>query len=195
MKKTLIYLHGFLSSGNAVKACIFREFLSRTYPDVELLSPDIDNNPLKAYASIKDFLKDKNTPSGVVGSSLGGFWARMLARELNIPGVLLNPVVRADRLVEERLGQHMNSATGEVFTLTEDTVAGIRGAEDEHDEKDIRLLRVYLGTMDEVLDYKLAQGFFAGCDIRLLEGETHRVLGFESLCPEIAEYLLGFENI
>ncbi len=191
MNETLIYLHGFLSGGNAVKACIFRDYLKSSYPDVELLSPNIDNDPLKAFESIKDFLKDKNKPSGVVGSSLGGFWARMLARDLDIPAVLLNPVVRADKLLESRLGRHVNNSTGEVFTLTEETVAGIHGAEAERDDKDVRLLRVYLGTSDEVLDHTVAQQFFAGCDIRLLHGETHRIFGFADLCPEIASYLLG----
>ena len=191
MNETLIYLHGFLSAGNAVKAQTFRRYLAEAYPDVQLLSPDIDNDPLKSFDSILDFLRDKPRPAGIVGSSFGGFWSRMLARKLDVPAVLLNPVVRADRLVSERLGKHTNTFTGAVFYLTEDTVKGIRGVEAEPDELDRKLLRIYLGTADEVLDHRVAEKFFAGCDVRMLQGETHRVLGFEKLCPEIARYLLG----
>ncbi len=191
MTSAIIYLHGFLSAGNAVKARTFRSFMEQTRPEVTVLSPDIDNDPLKAFGSVMDYLKDKPRPQGVIGSSLGGFWARMLARELQIPGVLLNPVVHADSLIRERLGEYQNPATGVRFCLTEDTVRGICGAEADADELDRRLLRVYLGTADEVLDHRVALDFFKGCDVRLLPGETHRLFGFEALCPEIADYLLS----
>ncbi len=190
MKQSLIYLHGFLSASNAKKSGIFRQYLSKCYPEVELYCPTIDNDPLKAYDSIKEFLSDKLSPSGVIGSSLGGFWARLLARDLNIPAVLLNPVVHPDILIKNWLGEHTNPNTGVVFTLDENTIAGIKTVEPKVDELDRRLLKIYLGTADEVLDYKVALNFFKDCDIKLLHNENHRVFGFADLCPEIANYLL-----
>lgn len=90
---TFVYLHGFMSAGKSKKAEDFRKFLGESHPDCRFLAPDIPDDPVRAYRFVTDLLDGIGDDlTGLIGSSLGGFWARVFrgaplgARSAHQPG-------------------------------------------------------------------------------------------------------------
>lgn len=86
----LIYLHGYGSSGLSSKARHYQKLLGRE----QVYAPSLPADSRLALDSLQQlipFLSDR--PLGLIGSSLGGFWAVYLAERFNLPAVLLNPAI------------------------------------------------------------------------------------------------------
>src|SRR5699024_6301091 len=76
---TLLYLHGFSSSPRSTKAEQMRQYLAEHRPDIRFICPQLAATPAAAWeqiAAIADAIEGK---FGVVGSSLGGFFATRVA--------------------------------------------------------------------------------------------------------------------
>src|SRR6185436_14524309 len=78
----LVYLHGFNSGGGSVKARWLREHL----PEINVLSPTYPAHDAdKAPAALREYFAElrrrypRDRKLLLVGSSMGGFWARYLA--------------------------------------------------------------------------------------------------------------------
>lgn len=68
----ILYLHGFNSSPQSAKAQGFKQWLSVTHPDIELLVPQLPPYPQQAAQLIEKLVKDNaNDKLGLIGSSLG----------------------------------------------------------------------------------------------------------------------------
>ena len=126
---TLIYLHGFLSSGGSAKANQLAVYLAAERPDIHYLRPTLPDTPREAWAAVCDCIKAwlAHGPVGLIGSSLGGFWATCAAEQFSLPAVVVNPAVHPQLLLEHFLGEQTNPYTGQRFTLV-----AIDGAGDPH---------------------------------------------------------------
>ncbi len=185
---SIVYLHGFRSSGNCRKSQILADYLSSN-SNLSFISPDIADEPGKSYQSIKKSLQGRNDITGIVGSSLGGFWARVLSRELNVPAVLLNPVVDVQKLLLTMAGSYTNPYTGFKFVIHPEDGAALAHLEKPADELDSNLLHIYLGAQDNILDYHRTEDWFNGCFIRVIPDGDHYLLdSFLDLCPEIINF-------
>jgi len=89
--KTLLYLHGFLSSPASVKVNALRAGCGDR---AEVIAPDLNQEPAAADQTIRRTLR-KLLANGesvtVIGSSLGGFFAARAAAEFGLRAVLFNP--------------------------------------------------------------------------------------------------------
>lgn len=81
------YLHGLESNNIGQK----NDWL-RTVSEV--FDPLIDYRKPNVYREIKKSIIDFN-PNLIIGSSMGGYFAYLLARELNIQAVLFNPALHS----------------------------------------------------------------------------------------------------
>ncbi len=81
--KKIVYLHGFASSGQngTVKA------MKLLLPSAEIIAPDIPVEPCEAISMIKDICQ-KESPSLIIGASMGGMYAEMLR---GYDRILVNP--------------------------------------------------------------------------------------------------------
>ena len=188
---TFVYLHGFMSAGKSKKAEDFRKFLGESHPDCRFLAPDIPDDPVRAYRFVTDLLDGIGDDlTGLIGSSLGGFWARVSAERLSVPAVLINPVVNPAPLLVNFLGSHKNPYTGNEFVIEKEHAAflsSLAGSRNEVSRPELFLL--ILGTGDEVLDYTMSESYFRKSEKIIVPGGSHRLPEFGHLTGKAFSFL------
>ena len=191
---TLIYLHGFLSSPLSAKAVLTRDYLSRNYPAIELCVPLLPDYPEQALAAADAAVREALTVGrvGLIGSSMGGYFATILAERHDLRAVLVNPSARPHRRIPLMYGEQRNPYTGHRFTLDESHSRWLENTLPASISPD----RYWLLTQmdDEVLDYREAVEFYAGCRQTIEPGGNHQFPGFERYLPEIVEFLSGKDS-
>ena len=86
----IIYIHGLNSDHTAEKGKILDEYCQQHHPQIKVHRPNLNMSPAKVEALLKDLIaQDEQT--GLVGSSLGGYFATLLANQTGKKAVLLNP--------------------------------------------------------------------------------------------------------
>ncbi len=184
----IVYLHGFNSGGTSGKATWLRQNL----PDLTVLSPTYPtHDPDKAPVFLRNYVlrvqaehpQDKKLL--LIGSSLGGFWARHLAAELNASMVLINPGIHPDVDLLDVVGSNVNEATGECYVLTEAQVKAFARVKLPRCDPKIPTL-LLLDEGDELLDYRVAQAYYRGCArIIVHPSGSHRFDHMVEALPEI----------
>ncbi len=193
MPPLLIYLHGFLSSPAAQKAQELQEYLHQhAHLAVDFLAPAIAAYPAQAIAELQQCIRDEQQQGrqsiGLVGSSLGGFYARCLVEAFQLRAVLINPAVQPYQLLRQRLGEHENPYSGEPFCLTEQHMLDLKSLEPlslQHPEHYL----VMLQTGDEVLDYRAAQQHYRHSPQIVEAGGNHRFADFKKHIPDVLQFL------
>jgi len=181
----IIYLHGFCSSPASWKSRLFAELMAERGQQAQFVCPQLSPVPDLAVAAVSQLIESASGPVTLIGSSLGGHYANHLAEKHGLNAVLINPAV-VDRLdVDKFLGEHSNFHSGERFTFTEEHAAQLRAQVSQPTPERYWLL---LETGDEVLDYRQAQGFYAGCRQTVLQGGDHGFGSFPGFMPQILEF-------
>jgi predicted esterase YcpF (UPF0227 family) len=184
----IVYLHGFNSSGGSAKAAWLREHL----PDVRVLSPTYPAHVADAAAKIlRDYFARVRVEHPqdrrllLVGSSMGGFWARYLAPELGAGMVLINPAMHPETDLLNLVGVNKNLATGEEYVLTAEQVKGLARYVVPKCDPNVPTL-VLLDEADEILDYREAEAFYRECGrVIVYPGGSHQFDHLDQALPEI----------
>lgn len=191
MNPTLVYLHGFRSSPQSVKARLFIEKVAALPATARpaLHVPGLSAEPKLAIDSVASWIEQNvaspATALTLVGSSLGGYYATHLAERFGARAVLINPAIRPYDDLAQYVGTQTNLYTGEAFEVVEAHFAQLR---------DLRIARItrperYLllvRTGDEVLDWREACAFYGGAYQYVLGGGDH---GWAEFGPEIPAVL------
>lgn len=100
----IVYIHGLDSNPNAEKAQKLKDFCAKYFPQIKVVAPDLNRSPNESIALIQEIIaKDPNT--GLVGSSLGGFYGNILANLTGKKTVLLNPSVHSGTSLKRFFGE------------------------------------------------------------------------------------------
>lgn len=92
----VLYIHGFASAGSTGSATQLR---SHFYPKgVQVLSPDVPVEPLRAIAFLHDYVQE-HKPNLIVATSMGAMYAEQLH---GIRRILVNPSFHMARLLTFR---------------------------------------------------------------------------------------------
>ena len=156
----IIYLHGFKSSSRSIKGNLLRDYCAQHHPEIRVHLPDLNMHPKLALEEVSKLLN--RLPDAVLaGSSMGGFYAHVLAQQHDLPAVLINPAMRPWILFRE-----LFSAEQFPFKVTDewsldqaqlDYLASIAPASVQDTGKFLLLLQ----QGDEVLDYREAQRYYS----------------------------------
>jgi uncharacterized protein len=126
---------------------------------------------------------------GVIGSSLGGFYATCVAQATGCRAVLLNPAVDPARDLAGYIGEQAAwHDPGEKFFFEPQFVDELRALDAGPLHEPEKFFAV-IAKGDEVLDWREMAARYAGCRIRLLEGSDHALSGFDSQIDEVFSFL------
>lgn len=189
-----LYLHGFLSSPQSLKAQQLLRFYEAHLTPQQLAVPTLPFAPAEAIGQARTELKhlqQRFEQVYIIGSSLGGFYATHLAETEGVPAVLVNPAVRPFDLFEHYLGPNTHYYSGEVHELTHEHIGQLRAlgcAQIQHPERLLLLLQ----TGDETLDYRLAAELYRRCPAWLEGGGNHSFEHFIERMPMLLAFAARF---
>ena len=189
MAGSLLYLHGFLSSPQSAKACETLEYLQQHHPKVRFVAPQLSGIPSKAWQQAQDAMNGvKEDIIGIIGSSMGGFLATLLAEKYQCKASIVNPAVAPHILFPDYLGQHVNPYTQETFELTAEHIRLVEKLVVSRLEQPDNY-QVFLQTADEVLDYRLAAKLYAQSNLHVVQGGDHAYQNFASELPKVMRFM------
>jgi len=186
----LLYLHGFRSSPQSTKSRKVAAWMREHHPEVTWWCPQLPPSPAAAMKLLADGTAGWPAASmGVMGSSLGGFYATCIAERMGCRAVLLNPAVFPARDLAKHIGEHTAwHDPGERFFFEPGYVDELRAMETAAITRPERYFAV-IAKGDEVLDWREMTGRYPGAHLKLLEGGDHALSGFDNDLPETLAFL------
>jgi len=189
----LLYLHGFRSSPRSAKAQRLAAWMAAQRPDVHWWCPQLPPSPRAALALLQEGTAAwPADASAVVGSSLGGFYATVLAET---PGRrawrvgLVNPAVDPARDLAAHLGEQAAwHDPAERFFFDPAFVDELRAMVPAALSERARYLPL-IATGDEVLDWREMAARYAGEPLRVVPGSDHALSDFDDHLPLLLRHL------
>ncbi|MFU8925795.1 YqiA/YcfP family alpha/beta fold hydrolase [Acinetobacter puyangensis] len=178
MSKNIFFIHGFASIGRGVKSLQLKEIF-----DDHVYTPDLSHQPLQDVQMLSQLVEQQQIKT-VIGSSLGGFYALLLALKYPVNLILINPALQSPMTLQKYIGTVQRS-DGQTFEWRERQIDELtrllKQIQPENLQKlDKSSVLVLLATHDEVLDYRIAAQLLQGANILLDEKADHR---FANLQP------------
>ncbi|MFT3956927.1 MAG: YqiA/YcfP family alpha/beta fold hydrolase [Piscinibacter sp.] len=186
----LLYLHGFRSSPQSAKARRMAEWVRTQRPDLHWWCPQLPPSPREAMTLVFEAVDAwPAAQTAVIGSSLGGFYASVVAERLGCPAVLLNPAVHPARDLAKYIGEQTSWHDPEQhFFFRAEFVDELRALAPAALTRPERYFAV-IAKGDEVLDWREMAERCAGARIKLLEGGDHALSDFDAHLAEIVDFL------
>ena len=166
----ILYLHGFASCGEGNKSLLLKSYFGAD----NVIAPDLPPSPIEAIALIEEILGSVEI-DGLIGSSLGGYYATIMAEKYRMKAILLNPSTQPWETLAAYTGWQKRFCDEEVFEFKPVYLEQLKMLQTAPDKGRYLLL---LQSEDEVLDYTKAQSFYNTHKIIVEYGGNHR---FENL--------------
>jgi len=186
----LLYLHGFRSSPQSFKAQRMAQVVNALPKPPQWWCPQLPPSPAQAMAMVHEGVAHWPVQRmAILGSSLGGFYAHVLARQLGCPVVLLNPAVHPARDLSGYIGEHPawhDPAQRIHFDASFiDELRALEATPSLHTPPTLAVI----ATGDEVLNWREMQAAYGYDRLRLIEGSDHAISDFDAHLPEILGFL------
>jgi len=189
----LLYLHGFRSSPLSTKARRMAQViddLNAHGATITWLCPQLPPSPALAMQQLQEEIRDWPVDRmAVIGSSLGGFYATVLAEATGCRAVLLNPAVDPARDLARHIGEHASwHDPAERFFFLPEYVDELRAMQPAVITSPARYFTL-IATGDEVLDWREMRARYAGSPGVLIEGSDHALSDFDRHLPALLDFL------
>ena len=186
----LLYLHGFRSSPQSAKARRMAALVAAGHPGVVWWCPQLPPSPREAMEMVARGIAGwPKATMGVVGSSLGGFYATHVAETTGCRAVLLNPAVNPARDLSRHIGEQTAwHDPAQRFFFEPRFVDELRALEHGPVARPANYFAV-IAKGDEVLDWREMTGRYPGARIKLLEGGDHALSDFDADTAEVLAFL------
>lgn len=186
----LLYLHGFRSSPQSFKAQRLLGWLREQRPAVQVWCPQLPPSPREAMAMLTEGTAGwPAAGSAVLGSSLGGFYATVVAERAGWPAVLMNPAVDPARDLAAYIGEQTAfHDPAQHFFFRAEFVDELRALTPSAITRRERYFPV-IAKGDELLSWHEMAARYAGEPMRLIEGSDHALSDFDDHLPHILRFL------
>lgn len=186
----LLYIHGFLSSPLSYKAVQVKEWLQAHRDDIHYHCPSLTPYPAKTRQTLEALVENLQPEiTGVIGSSLGGYWATWLVEKYDLPAVLINPAVKPSMLKQDYVNVELrNYHTEDSYRLTDSHLQELLAVDIKHIKRS-KNYWLMVQTGDETLDYRLAVEKYADCRQLVEDGGDHSFQGFERRIKASVDFL------
>jgi predicted esterase YcpF (UPF0227 family) len=186
----LLYLHGFRSSPQSFKAQRLQSWLARHRPDVRWWCPQLPPSPRESMALVREGTAGwPAATSAVLGSSLGGFYATVVAEATGWPAVVMNPAVHPARDLAGYVGEvSAFHAPEQRFDFRAAYIDELRAMTPGPITRPVRYLAIF-AKGDELLDWREMTARYPGVKMRLIEGSDHALSDYDEHQPHILEFL------
>lgn len=181
----ILYIHGFASCGDSNKTRQLKAYFGAK----NVLAPDVPVIPDDAVVFLRRLI-EANAVTLLIGSSLGGFYATLLASEFSIDAVLLNPSVHPYTTLAPYVGINTFWCSGEPFEWRREYLLQLARIAETMPLPDSRVL-VLLQSGDEVLDYKVAQEAYGAYEVVVEQGGNHRFENLPEYLARIRSFMAG----
>jgi uncharacterized protein len=185
----LLYLHGFNSSPQSLKAQQISQYMSDNHCLDQLLCPQIPSVPEEARLFLEQLVEEtlENYPLSFAGSSLGGYYATYLAEKYSGPAVLINPSVKPYETLSAHLGENKFYFDEGCWEFDESHIQQLKDMKVEKITEPERYL-VLLQTGDETLDYREAELKYKDSQCIIEQGGDHSFVDLERFIPKIMQF-------
>ena len=185
----LLYLHGFRSSPSSTKSRKVAAWADRHGGGIEWWCPQLPPSPHEAMQIVFDRVTAwPAAQTGVIGSSLGGFYATAVAERLGFRAVLLNPAIDPARDLQKYIGETTAWHSDERFFFRAEFIDELRAMKPVALTQPDRYFAV-IAKGDEVLSWREMSERYRGCRLKLLEGSDHAMTDFDEHLPEVLAFL------
>jgi len=191
----IIYLHGFNSSGNTANTELLKKDLAQY--DIELVAPK-DYAPYSPRVAVDKISKliekymDMGEEPIIMGSSLGGYYARFVADIYGLKCILVNPSLNPKETLKGKIGENTNFVTGEKYLLTERNLNILEANFNMKGSFSGEGTLVLLNEGDEVIDHNIAvKEFWSDGKVIVYPGGEHRF----NFTPTVTAEIVKFYNI
>ena len=186
----LLYLHGFRSSPLSAKAQYMRAWMQAYRPDVQWWCPQLPPSPCETLALLREGTAGwPGATSAVLGSSLGGFYATVMAEATGWQAVLMNPAIDPARDLAAYVGELTAfHSPEERFIFRGEYVDELRAMSPGSITRPERYFAI-IAKGDEVLDWREMTARYPGVNLRLLEGSDHALSDYDAHQPHLLKFL------
>ena len=189
----IAYLHGFSSSPASIKGQQLARAVEALPVEVrpEYFMPQLSPRPREAVESVRAWVERTTHVNAAsltfIGSSLGGFYATHLAEHYGARAVLINPAIHPEMDLAPYVGVQRNLHTGGPFEFRSEDLADLASLAVERLTQPERYF-LLVQTGDELLDYRVAVGFYAGAFQFVHGGGDHGYRGFAAQIPAVLRF-------
>ena len=190
----ILYIHGFGTTG---KHSHKGKLLAEYFGDRRVLRPDIPFNPLDAVGFLRKIIENEDIAL-IVASSLGGFYALSLAKNLYQGKIVfINPSFMPDISLSRLVGEEIELPDGSKHLIDDKYIKQLRGVQmfmtyDKLNEKNFYF---YLANDDELLDHRAIPALFPNALMKFYDNEGHGFKNFKDILPEIEEIFKSNKKI
>ncbi len=190
----ILYLHGFLSAPQSKKAQQTIAYCGQKGMADRIHVPTLMQGPAATIHKLSELIRSLPGNSlGLIGSSLGGYYATYLAEAFHLPAVLINPAVGPLEFWESHLGEHKNYYSDHLHVVTPRYIEELRSLERNLLQYPENFM-VMVQTGDETLDYRKAVSKFSDSRLVIRENGDHSYQGYDRELPDIEAFLLSRIN-
>jgi hypothetical protein len=186
----LIYLHGFRSSPQSAKARALSERLTAQGLADRWVCPQLPVSPQSAWQTILALQPTHNDV--VVGSSLGGYYARAIAAQVDdLQVIALNPAVDPAQTLAGHLGTQRGWHDDAPLEFLPHYLHELRSLRVERLPAPERCLLI-AARGDELISWRDMVAAWQGSRMLVLAGSDHAISDFERYIDQVLE-VAGFD--
>ncbi len=157
------------------------------------ICPQLPASPAAAIELASDFIEDRGNAEkdwALMGSSLGGYYATLLAEKYGCRAAVLNPAVFPANDLASYVGELTMYHSNDLFEWKAEYLHELESLRVETITKPERYF-LLAATGDEVLDWRMMRDHYVGAQQFIIEGSDHAISEFENYVERVAAFCLN----